>query len=341
MNTLTKTRTTFPATVATLAALAALAWHDPARAIEPGSSDPHLPGITDGLPGGALPPPGVYATNDVAYLSGSLQDGNGNAVKGAAATNITAFVNEPVLLWSTPLHFLDAQYAVALVQPIATISVTTGGVTTNKTGITNTVLVPAILSWHLPLGFFVAGSVPIYLQDGDTGDRGNGTSSQQHVANNTTTFGPALALSWFNGKGLSVSINGEYDIQTRNDNFVNNALAHVSYQSGDILNLDYTVQQKFGAWQFGVVGYYAVQTTDDQTTTSIPALGINNSTATVPANFANLQNGVGNRFEKFAIGPLVQYDFGPALVNFRYTQDVYTKNATQNGTFWFRIGFPL
>jgi hypothetical protein len=338
MNTPTKTRTTFPATVATLAALAALAWHDPARAIEPGSSDPHLPGITDGIPGGALPPPGFYVTNDVAYLSGSLQGGNGNAVTGPGATNITAFVNEPVLLWSTPLHFLDAQYAVALVQPIATVSITSGGLTQNKTGFTNTVLVPAILSWHLPLGFFIAGSLPIYLQDGDTGDRGAGTSKQEHVANNTTTFGPALALSWFNGKGLIASINGEYDIQTQNDNFVNSGPVHASYQSGDILNLDYTVQQKFGAWQFGVAGYYAVQTTDDQIK-GLGVLGVPDGT--VPANFANLQNGVGNRFEKFAIGPLVQYDFGPALVNFRYTQDVYTKNATQNGTFWFRIGFPL
>jgi hypothetical protein len=338
METPTMTRTTFPATVATLAALAALAWHGPAWAIEPGANDPHLPGITDGLASGYVPPPGVYIFNDLAYISGSLQDGNGNAVKGPTATNATAYVDEPVVLWSTPLRFLGAQYAVGLVQPLTTISITKGGFTTNKTGLTNTIIVPAILSWKLPLGFFVSGSFPIYLQDGDTGDRGNGTSSQQHVANNTTTFAPSAAISWFNGKGLTVSLNGEYDIQTQNDNFINNALVHARYQSGDILNLDYTVQQKFGAWQFGVVGYYAVQTTDDQ----IKGLGILGiPDGTVPANFAGLQNGVGNRFEKFAIGPLAQYDFGPAALNFRYTQDVYAKNATQNGTFWFRFAVPL
>jgi hypothetical protein len=338
METPTMTRTKVPLTVAALAAVVALAWHGPARAIEPGSSDPHLPGITDGLPSGYVPPPGFYVTDDLAYISGSLQGGNGNAVKGPAATNITAYVDEPVLLWSTPLHLLGAQYAVALVQPLTTVSITMGGVTTNKTGLTNTIIVPAILSWKLPVGFFVSGSFPIYLQDGDTGDRGAGTSSQQHVANNTTTFAPSAAISWFNGQGLTASLNGEYDIQTQNDNFMNTAFAHASYQSGDILNLDYTVQQQFGKWQFGVVGYYAVQTTDDQIK-GLGAFGIPDGT--VPANFAGLQNGSGNRFEKFAVGPLAQYDFGPATVNFRYTQDVYAKNTTQNGTFWFRVAFPL
>jgi hypothetical protein len=341
----------FSRTLAVLGTLASVAWAGQAYALEPGTADPHEPGVTIGLPLGALPPPGFYFSNNTNYVDGSLRDGNGNPTT-ATRVNITAWVQIPALLWSSPFHILGAQWGVAVVQPIVTISATTNGVTQARTGLDNTLFNPAVLSWHLPGGFFVSAGIPIGLKDGDTG--GNSNATQQHTAANNWIFGPAAAISWFNGHGLEVTLNGEYDIQTQDDRFANSFTipgtttvvpATIKYQSGNVLNLDFTVQQVLpGAWkkwQVGIGGYYAVQTTDDTTTSTIPALGINNSTATVPANFANLQNGAGMRFEKFGLGPVVGYNFGNVGILAWYTRDIFAKNTTLNDTFWFTLAVPF
>ena len=64
-----------PPAVAVLAAFAALALPRAANALEPGSVNPHLPGVTEGIPVGALPPPGFYFSNDLAYISARFQTG--------------------------------------------------------------------------------------------------------------------------------------------------------------------------------------------------------------------------------------------------------------------------
>jgi hypothetical protein len=332
----------FSRTTMVLATLATMACADRAYAVEPGTADPHQPGVTSGLPLGALPPPGFYFSNNTNYVDGSLRDGNGN-ITTAAHVNVTAWVQIPALLWSSPFHILGAQWGVAVVQPIVTLSQTTNGATQSKTGLDNLLFNPAVLSWHLPGGFFVSTGIPIGFKTGDTGDRGNGTDTNEHLAANNWIFGPAAAVSWFNGHGLEVTLNGEYDIQTQDNDFLNTPVAKVKYQSGNILNLDWTVQQVLpGAWkrwQIGVAGYYAVQTTDDQTTTSIPALGINNVTQSVAA--VPGLNGAGNRFEKFGIGPIVGYNFGPVGILAWYTRDLYAKNTALVDTFWFTLAVPF
>jgi hypothetical protein len=330
----------FSRTIAVLGTLVSMAWAYQACALEPGTADPHEPGVTIGLPLGALPPPGFYFSNNTNYVDGSLRDGNGN-VTTAANINITAWVQIPALLWSSPFHILGAQWGVAVVQPVVTLASTTNGVTKNKTGLDNTLFNPAVLSWHLPNGFFVSAGIPIGLKDGDTGDRGNGTNNNEHLAANNWIFAPAAAISWFNGHGLEVTMNGEYDIQTQDNNFdhfvPNTAIpASVKYQSGNMLNLDFTVQQvlpgAYKKWQVGIGGFYAVQTTDDQIT-------INGATSTVGA--VPGLNGPGNRFEKFGLGPVVGYNFGNVGILAWYTRDIFAKNTTLNDTFWFTLAVPF
>jgi hypothetical protein len=180
--------------VGSIAALGslAIAAGGPAYAVEPGSSDPHEPGVSNGVAGGALPPSGFYFINTLSYQDGSLRDGNGNPTT-ISRINVTDWIEIPAITWVTPWHFLGASYAVAIAQPLVTLATTTNGGTENRSGVFNTVLNPAILSWTLPAGFFVSASLPIYLQDGDTGDRGTGTLTSQaiHIANNTTTFARA------------------------------------------------------------------------------------------------------------------------------------------------------
>jgi hypothetical protein len=327
-------------TIAALGALAAAAWGGQAFANEPGGSDPHLPGVSDGAPGGFLPPPGVYFANTLAYNDASVQDNNGHNI----GINAIAYIEIPGVTWVTPLHFLGASFAVSFAQPLVTLSVTSAAGTQTRTGVFNSVITPAALSWKLPAGFFVSASLPIYLQDGDTGDRGNGTLNNQHIANNTWTIAPSAAVSWFNGHGFLASLNGEYDIQTQNGNFSTRVPVgggvtvpgQIKYQTGDFLNLDFTAVQTlpgaYKKWTVGAVGFYSVQVNDDQTTTSItgdPA--VQNLTQTV----AN------NRFERFGLGPYIGYDFGPVFTNFWYTRDVVSNNAAGGDTFFFQLVIPL
>jgi hypothetical protein len=340
-------------TAAALGTLAAIAWAGQAQAIEPGSSDPHLPGISDGVPAGALPPPGFYFVNTTAYTDGSLNDGNGNPTT-AAHVDATAWIEIPGLTWVSPFHIFGAQYGAAIAQPVVTEAATTNGATVNRTGLFNLVLVPAILSWHLPAGFFASVSFVVYPDEGDTGAHSNaagtvnGTDTVEHIANNTTTFAPSAAISWFNGHGLETSLNMEYDIQTADGDFLNTPAIPAlgipaiteKYQSGDLLNLDFTVQQvlpgPYRKWTVGAVGYYSVQTNDDQVTASANGVSVTQTVAAVPG-----LNGTGNRFEKFGLGPTVGYNFGPVAFQTYYTQDLYAKNTTQNGTFFVRLAIPL
>ena len=309
--------------LAALGTLAFAAWGGQAFALEPGSSDPHLPGVSDGVPAGALPPPGIYAVNTLAYNDGTVEDNSGNKLP----FNATAWIEIPGVTWVTPWHFLGASYAVSIAQPLVTLSVSAPGVTQGRTGVFNTVLVPGILSWQLPMGFFASTSFVVYLPDGDTGDRGNGTRTQQHIANNTTTFAPGGALSWFNGHGFIASANLEYDVQTQNDKF--DTPTGTKYQSGELMNWDFSVLQElpgaYKKWTVGGVGFWSQQMTGDSAT----------------GGLAPLFNANGNHFKRIGLGPYIGYDFGPVGMNFWYTRDVEARNAAKGDTFWFRFALPL
>ncbi|HET7594365.1 MAG TPA: transporter [Stellaceae bacterium] len=308
--------------VAALAALAVWALPGTARALEPGSVDPHLPGVTEGIPTATLPPPGVYFTNDLAYIDASVQTGSGKKLTTpAGGINVIAWVEVPLLLWSSPWQILGAQYGAFIAQPLVNLQVHSFLTGNNfRTGLYNTIINPAILSWHVAPTLFLGVNMPIYFRDGSWSQ-----GAAINIANHSWTFGPSGAVSYINGDFMA-SANLEFDIQTENKDFA----PGLRYQSGDIMTVDYTVQQTFGKWTAGVVGFGIYQVEDDKL----------NGTAT-PANFAGLGNSTGNRFEAFSIGPSIGYNFGPIALNLRYTRDVYARNGPQGDLFWFRFALPL
>jgi hypothetical protein len=349
----------FSRAVGALAGLAALAWAAQSHAVEPGDTDPHQPGAAAGAPLAALPPPGVYFINNFNYVSGSLNDGNGNVNKAPThtAVNVTAYVEIPVLTWSSPFHILGAQYGATILQPIVSSSATTtqfvpgrGLVTktTSKTGLDNLAISPMILSWRLPAGLFAAVSIPIAF--GNTGDNEanakGGTTVTPHNAADYWIFSPSAYFAWFNGHGTQLSLNAEYDIQTKDDNFLNVGGSKIAYQSGDFLTLDFgalqTLPGAYHKWSVGIVGSFAIQTTDDRLSGNPLALGaIGAAPGRVPANFLNLGNSAGNRFESLALGPSIFYEFGPVVANLYYTRDLYAKNTASTSTIWFAFAIPL
>ena len=347
----------FSRAIGALGGLAALAWAAQCHAVEPGDTDPHQPGAAAGAPLALLPPPGFYFVNNFNYVSGSLNDGNGNVNKFPAhtAVNVTAYVEIPVLTWSSPFHILGAQYGATLLQPIVTNSATTTSaathgvpVTTSKTGLDNLAISPMILSWRLPAGLFAAVSIPIAF--GNTGDNEanakGGTTVTPHNAADYWIFSPSAYFAWFNGHGTQLSLNAEYDIQTKDNNFLNVAGSKLSYQSGDFLTLDFgalqTLPGAYHKWSVGIVGSFATQTTDDTVSGNPVALGlVGAAPGRVPANFLGLGNSAGNRFQSLALGPSVFYEFGPIVMNLYLTRDLYAKNTAQLTTFWWAIAIPL
>jgi len=314
--------TRLPPALAGLAMLAVASLPGTARALEPGTVDPHLPGVTEGIPVAALPPPGVYFSNDLAYIDASFQNGSGKALRTpAGGINVVAWVEVPLFLWSSPWHILGAQYGAFIAQPLVNLQVHSFISGNNfRTGLYNTIINPAILSWHVAPNLFLGVNMPIYFRDGAWSQ-----NAAINIANHTWTFGPSAAISYLNGDFMATA-NLEFDVQTENKDFA----PGLRYQSGNIMTVDYTVQQSFGKWTGGIVGFWIYQVEDDT---------LNGSST--PANFAGIGNSTGNRFEAFSIGPLVGYNFGPVAVNFRYTRDVYAKNGPQGDIFWFRFALPF
>ena len=321
-NTVRMTGIKYQPAVAALAALAVWALPGTAGALEPGSVDPHLPGVTEGIPTATLPPPGVYFTNDLAYIDASVQTGSGKKLTTpAGGINVIAWVEVPLLLWSSPWQILGAQYGAFIAQPLVNLQVHSFLTGNNfRTGLYNTIINPAILSWHVAPTLFLGVNMPIYFRDGSWSQ-----GAAINIANHSWTFGPSGAVSYINGDFMA-SANLEFDIQTENKDFA----PGLRYQSGDIMTIDYTVQQTFGKWTAGVVGFGIYQVEDDKL----------NGTAT-PANFAGLGNSTGNRFEAFSIGPSIGYNFGPIALSLRYTRDVYARYGPQGDLFWFRFALPL
>src|SRR5690242_9355776 len=104
--------------IAGAGALAFTAFAGQAWAIE--GNTPYLPGVSVGIPIGALPPPGFYASDDNVIINGGLVNNSGNAVKPPFNANVNAYLNIPSVLWVPtwqPLGFMNATVAFDAVEP--------------------------------------------------------------------------------------------------------------------------------------------------------------------------------------------------------------------------------
>jgi len=256
--------------------------------------DPHLAGVDIGLAAGALPPPGFYLVHD-SYLAPTLNkyDLNGNAIPGI---KIFGYVDITVLLWSTGLKFLGADYALALGQPFdyTSIRVPTGAtfggaptyITGQQWGTFNTIFVPVILGWKCG-DFRIKGAFSVAFNDAMSSP-GNVEAINGPIApsgNGTTMFTPNLGLSWLHA-GWNISADLFYTWQTKNTN--------TDYQSGGQFAADYTISYTCGKWTFGLGMAQETQTSDD----SFVVKGVYGSQPNTKANLFNM-------------GPLLGYNFGP------------------------------
>ena len=78
--------------------------------------------------------------------------------------------------------------------------------------------------------------------------------------------------------------------------------------------MDFTATKTIGKWTFGPVGYYVAQITNDKCPVGV-CTGFNPL-----GTLLNTQ-----KFQLFALGGLVEYNFGPASFSVWATQEIYAK----------------
>jgi hypothetical protein len=209
--------------------------------------------------------------------------------------------------------FLGATYDAVIVQPFVMGSLGSP-FNIQQSGVHNTYIVPVELSWKLAdSGFAIKTGLGIFVPDGTQhafirGFTGSAVpapagAGYPFIGDPYWTFQPELIVSYLkDGWNLSAAIYDE--INTRN--------TATQYTTGNILHADFTATKTIGKWTFGPVAYYYGQISDD----SCSALTCGYLTGTL------LQP---QRFNIWAVGGLVGYNFGPAALSVWATQEVSAK----------------
>ena len=305
------------------AGMAAFAF-SPADAFEGGVQWQQKPGIFIGASAG-VPPPGIYMFDQVftyqTNLAGPLTNvvGTHNGVQ--AAVDIQGFVFVPG--WT----FLGATYDAVLAQPFGMVSVgnpvaQNPGQANQFSGVHNTYFAPVELSWKLGTsGFAVKAGLGIFAPTGTVQGvqgvnvvaSGNSLNGFMNFGNKYWTFQPEVIFSYLkDGWNLSAALYGEINTANQIDH----------YTQGDIFHVDFTATKTFGKWTLGPVGYYVAQVSNDKcsdpTCIATHPLGLLSGTG-------NPLLGNAQRYQLFAVGGLVEYNFGPASLSVWATQEVYSK----------------
>ncbi|MGE4480260.1 SphA family protein [Acidocella sp.] len=275
--------------------------------------DPYLRGVNEGLPAGALPPPGVYGILNNYWLSYSRFDNNGDKVSN---TGLFAVIEVPVLLWVPGIKLLGADYAVGIAQPFDYTS------SSNKLspysgsgniGLYNTILIPGQLSWTLPHHLFVKTGLEIYLPDASTtmGDLVSGKIKNGGLpsGNGYTAIQPDLGFSYINGP-LTLNAGFSISFPVTDDNYDG-----ISYRSGNEFSADYSAMYAIGKWSFGLGMEQQQQLNGDKV------------------------NGVdiGNKATNLAMGPLVSYQAGSVTITGEWNHNLITKNEVAGDFFNVRL----
>jgi hypothetical protein len=264
--------------VATFAAVA------PAAAFEAGSPGAEvLTGIGIGGTTAAAPGPGIYTFDQVSTYQAKLV-GPGAPNVGGQPTVVNVNTAAVGILWAPGWIFFGATYDAVLVQPAAAADVGSP-VNSMKSGIHNTIVIPSELSWKFgDSGFFFKTNLAIGVPDGSM----YGPTGLGNVGNPWWTFRPGAVFSYLkDGWNFTGAAYAEFN--TRN--------TLTNYRSGTVVEVDLRATKAIGKFTLGPIGYYVGQVSDDSSSAFY--------------NYAiNL-----NRYNTWAAGGLIGYDFGPAQLN--------------------------
>lgn len=241
------------------------------------------PGITLGGGTAGAPPPGVYMFDQFLTYQANIVGTSAPNVGGTPAAIHTASEASGIVIvpgWT----FLGATYNAVIVQPFIMTSIG-NPINIQPAGMHNTYIVPAELTWKLAdTGFFVKTGLGIHVPDGSI----SGPAGLSNVGNPWWTFQPEFLVSYLKD-GWNFTANVYADFNTSN--------TITGYRGGDLLDAEFTAAKTIDKWTIGAVGYYAGQVSDD-------------SSSAFYHNAINV-----NRYNIWAAGGLVGYNFGPVALN--------------------------
>jgi hypothetical protein len=300
-------------------------------ATEPGDFTNYLRGATQGLPLGALPPPGLYG--GFGLNATGLTGGAGKGDQAIAGPSVApAFGYGINFLYVPGWTFLGASYGMAVVQgfyqaELATPATPPFSAESISPEFANTNFTPIDLSWALGHGWFVAAALTIVAPDGSRWPS-NAAFGAVDLNPDYWTFAPGLAVSYLDANWL-LSANFRYDINSASQGTTMSpflpAGAANGYVSGNLLFGELTALYKLGKWSFGPVGYFVAQTTADHPGGGIPC------TPVICGNQSQID-----------VGFLIGYDFGPVAVQVWADNTVECANCIGTGwDVWGRVSFRL
>ncbi|GMO93376.1 hypothetical protein TM239_02410 [Bradyrhizobium sp. TM239] len=246
------------------------------------------PGLVIGA-AAAAPPPGLYGFDQVFHYQAKLVGPGAPVGPNGQATTVKGDVAAQGILWVPGWTFLGGTYGVVGVVPVNS-GVVGSPINVTPEGVHNPFIANE-LSWRLgDSGFFVKAGLGIYVPIGTT----TGFNKLESFGDPWWTFQPNLVISYLKD-GWNLTVNLFDEIHTKNP--------ITQYQSGDIFHAEFTATKSIGNWTFGPVGYYVGQITNDRSS----------------AFYGNAINV--NRYDIWAAGALVGYNFGPVQLNVWGTQE--------------------
>lgn len=240
------------------------------------------PGIVIGA-AAAAPPPGLYGFDQFLGYEAKLVGPGAPVNPGGAATGAKAAGFAQGLLWVPGWTFLGASYDAVAVLPFLSQSVGSP-INSSASGMHN-MFVANELSWRLgDSGFFVKAGFGMYMPTGTV----QGLNGLQNLGQPWWTFSPNLVVSYLkDGWNLTINVFDE----------INTANSRTGYRSGDVLHAEFAATKTIGKWTFGPVAYYSGQITNDKSS----------------AFYGGTINV--NRYNIWAAGGMIGYDFGPVSVS--------------------------
>ncbi len=141
---------------------------------------------------------------------------------------------------------------------------------------------------------------------------------------NYWSYRPALEMTYLNKTGQEFSFNISTSINSENP--------ATHYKSGDEFYFTYAMQQYFSPqFAVGIGGYYYKQVTNDKQ---------NGVTVAATPLTDPLGEGVGNKGETFAIGPIVSYNYSKNLAfEAHWDHEVYAYDRELRDQYWVRASY--
>jgi len=294
-------------------------WLSDAQAME--QYEPQLPGATEGTAAGLMPPPGLYGSVQVYTMAYTLHNNAGQTTRDYANNKVIS----PTLLWNSGKKIFGADYGVQIIQPFqhTNISGSNSGTTIPSNaqwGTFNTVLVPAILGWHLSNDFHIKTAVAVNLNNASSSLAKPPAVPSAGAGNGFSSIIPNFGVSWL-GSNWNLSANLFYSFNQPN--------SATQYISGQLFQADYTIAKTLDRWTVGLGAFQANQITSDSGS---------GSTQTPYNCVAN--NGCKER--RFGLGPMLSYSFdGGVTAQLIYNRDIVTVNAMGGPFFNFSLSTPL